>query len=165
MSVKVGWHELETSWTVILPHILSVIWLNYSPRPTVSIQSWTDCYRLVTNLVPIQESYPILPEPGKIELSFYNGLSDSCDMKPINLKFRNPETGNSMETFIIDFRNYTMYSESPARNRKYVVVSSQFPDSVFTIEPFEVDCAGTKYKFQKKYFGPFEEPVRRVLVR
>lgn len=107
-------------------------------------------------IVPdIQADYPILPADNKVQLTFLDGMSRVCSPPVFEMTFTFAES-NRVAT--IDFLDFNKYPTDLTRERDYVVTRT-FPNSEFTIKPFDVRCNEVVYSFKEFEFGKFPVSV------
>jgi len=109
-----------------------------------------------------QDGYPVLPGEGKVAFSFYNGLSDKCDI-PVFAGTYRIDGSTTDEPFTIDFKEFTKYENDPDRERKYVV-NMEWPNANYTVAKTTVICESDSYTFEEFKFGPYAEPVSKHYV-
>ncbi len=116
-----------------------------------------DLYGLLHVL--LQESYPVVPSAGEVELSFYNGLSSQCDKPKFIMEYSEPGSSTT-KSFDIDFSKFTQYPDDSSRDRDYVV-TWRFPNTNFTIKPASIKCGQKTIEFSEHNFGSVPEPVTK----
>lgn len=95
----------------------------------------------------------MLPGANEVQLSFFNGMSDSC-VKPVFQMTYSDSVSGKEAAFDIDFKNYNRYPDDPSRERAYVV-SQKFPNTDFTILPTSVKCGETVFIFAESKIPKF----------
>jgi hypothetical protein len=106
-----------------------------------------------------QDGYPVLAGEGQVAFSFYNGLSDKCDI-PVFAGTYRIDGSTKDEPFTIDFKEFTKYENDPDRERRYVV-NKEWPNANYTVSKTTVICGTDSYTFEEYKFGPYAEPVSK----